>query len=136
MNITQIESVIIKGKLRILYEHETPKCVLLAQQAIQNKTKKIMNTNMIYNEDKSKAYLIGVDEKVTVLKQPKEKFTLEELQEAVKGYIELIYLSGNRVMVVNEEGRLKKLSNNLLASFEAKRQIVGDVVVCPSNMID
>lgn len=62
---------------------------------------------------------------------PHKKFyELEELQEIVGGYIELVYLPYDGVMVVNEEGLLLNLPYNPKASIYAKRPIVGDVLVC------
>jgi hypothetical protein len=70
-------------------------------------------------------------------------FTLQELQEAVGGMIEVIRmpdpgsLSPARIMVMNEEGRLHGLAQNVLASgaFGVEGHIVGNVVVCPSKML-
>ena len=66
--------------------------------------------------------------------------TLQELQEAVVGMIEIIPMPGNgpaRIMVMNEEGRIHGLAQNVLASgaFGVEGHIVGNVVVCPSKML-
>ena len=53
---------------------------------------------------------------------------LQVLQEAVDGYIEAIYI-GNMVMIINEEGRIKNLMHNEVASKIAGQRIVGTVVV-------
>jgi hypothetical protein len=52
------------------------------------------------------------------LLEPKNgrKFSLEELQGVVGGYIQLIELDDNRMLVVNEEGQLKGLKVNKIAS--------------------
>ncbi len=63
-------------------------------------------------------------------------YTLEELQAIVGGYIEIVQLGDGVVMVVDEEGRLKGYEQNLCASFLAKRNIVGTVLVCDSKHID
>ena len=67
-------------------------------------------------------------------------YTLEELQEAVHGNIEIIHLNDGRLMVVNEEGLLQRLPYNMYASAIAHQSglgdIVGDVVVCHSDMIE
>ena len=56
--------------------------------------------------------------------------TLEALQEAVDGYIEAITLVPNQaVMIVNEEGRLRRMYPNILASAIAGTQIVGNALV-------
>jgi hypothetical protein len=74
-------------------------------------------------------------------KSGKKKFTLEELQGYVGGYIEAVYLPKRRVMVVNEEGKLRGLPFNQIATamvMEAGQivgPIVGDVIICgPGEM--
>lgn len=73
-------------------------------------------------------------------------FQLEELQEIVGGYIWVIGLKGDteqRIMVMNEEGKLKGLLMNekateLAQGFDAISQIdyiVGDVLVCNDSMV-
>jgi hypothetical protein len=60
---------------------------------------------------------------------PKGKLSLESLQSYVGGYIELVPIPLNtRVMVVNEEGLLRGLPFNRLASYMCCRRIVGDAV--------
>lgn len=56
--------------------------------------------------------------------------TLEALQDAVDGYIEAITLVPNQaVMLVNEEGRLRRMYPNILASAIAGTQIVGAALI-------
>lgn len=56
--------------------------------------------------------------------------TLEALQAVVDGYIEAVTLvPGRAVMIVNEEGLLRGLSPNPIASAVANTQIVGTSVV-------
>lgn len=67
------------------------------------------------------------------------KFTLEELQKYVGGYIQIIYLQHNYIMIINEEGKLKSLPKNeeatKLANFHSDFDdyIVGNVVICKSE---
>ncbi len=61
---------------------------------------------------------------------------LDQLQKAVGGDIELVYLQGNKIMVVNEEGLIKRLPYNHKASKLAGKDIVGDVIVCNVNEIN
>lgn len=64
-------------------------------------------------------------------------FSLEELQAIVEGYIELAPMSNkNLCMVVNEEGVLQGLDYNFAASLVAQYPIVGNALVCPSDMIE
>lgn len=78
----------------------------------------------------------------TVEPANKQKFGLEQLQEIVGGYIEIIPLAEGTMMVLNEEGKLDGLPYNLAATQMARGYIfeddfiVGDVLVCPSEMID
>jgi hypothetical protein len=78
------------------------------------------------------ARIIKADNTVTTVKPPKGSFTLEELQAAVGGYIEVVRVpnSENLILVVNEEGLLKKLPLNEQATLLAQQPIVGDVVLC------
>jgi hypothetical protein len=60
--------------------------------------------------------------------------TLEKMQHAVEGPIERVPCrddSGfnNRVLYVNEEGRMMGLPFNLSASMEARRTIVGNAIL-------
>ena len=62
-------------------------------------------------------------------------FSLEEAQGIVGGYVEVIHLSSTQLMIVNEEGLLRKLPYNQQASLIAymarkANAIVGDVLVC------
>lgn len=60
--------------------------------------------------------------------------TLEALQKAVDGYIETVTLiQGRAVMIVNEEGLLRGMSPNPIASLAAGTQIVGPAVVVGVN---
>lgn len=71
-------------------------------------------------------------------------FSLQELQAAVGGYVEVypmphVVQDGRkikRIMVMNEEGRLRDLPKNAMASavYGNTGHIVGTVVVCPSRM--
>ena len=74
--------------------------------------------------------------------KPKNKtdFQLDELQEIVEGYIEIVPLSKTQIMVVNEEGHMLKKPYNHLATLTAYMSgirdiIVGNVLVCDSNKV-
>ena len=59
-------------------------------------------------------------------KQP----TLEDLQDMVDGYIEVLASrDGEKQIIVDEEGLLKGKQPNIEASDEAKRVIFGDAVI-------
>ena len=56
--------------------------------------------------------------------------TLEALQAAVDGYIETIgIVPGEAVMIVNEEGRLRDMTPNPIASAFAGIDIVGPALI-------
>ena len=59
---------------------------------------------------------------------------LHALQTAVGGYIETVTLAEDAVMIVDEEGLLKCLNQNALASLVARRQIVGTAVIVGLNV--
>lgn len=69
-------------------------------------------------------------------------FELEELQEVVGGYIEIIRLNDGRVIVVNEEGLLQGLPVNIEATNILRRDhsttqyIVGNAIVCDADMVE
>ncbi len=76
--------------------------------------------------------------------QPKNgtTFELEEIQEIVGGYIEIIRLKDGRIIVVNEEGLNLNLPVNIEATNILRRDhsttqyIVGTAIVCDADMID
>lgn len=66
-------------------------------------------------------------------------YTLEELQQAVGGYIEILHVEKGFLMVVNEQGKLKDLPVNRLASLlygNPFDHVVGNALVCRSQDID
>lgn len=70
-----------------------------------------------------------------------KSFSLAEMQAYVGGYIEIITLPDGQIMVMNEEGALQGLPQNALATVMAhnvitsSRGIVGDVIVCDSELV-
>lgn len=68
-------------------------------------------------------------------------FSLEELQGVVGGYVEIVYLSKELIMVLNEEGKISELPFNELAtelyqdSISIHDYIVGDVLVCDKKQV-
>ena len=69
-------------------------------------------------------------------------YTLEEMQEAVGGYIELVHLKGGKtphIMVINEEGKnhglpLNERATSLYDGFPDC--IVGNALVCLDGDVD
>ena len=62
-------------------------------------------------------------------------YTLDELKEIVGGYIEIIHLTNNKIMLINDEGKLINLPHNENATIlyrlclDTTDFIVGDVLV-------
>ena len=93
--------------------------------------------------EKRYAVLITTDGEI-ISKAPKNgtDFSLEELQEFVGGYIEILRMGGSLIMVVNEEGKLLDLPSNKTATkeywFYTKNYsdyIVGNVLICESCLV-
>ena len=70
-------------------------------------------------------------------------FELEEAQKLVRGYIQIIPLDGENVMVMDEEGKFKHNIANSTATRIAEQHnallpgdyIVGDVIICKNDEI-
>lgn len=68
-------------------------------------------------------------------------FSLEELNGFVEGWIETLYLGNDKIMVINEEGKLEGLDYNPIAtrifreSYGDSDYIVGNALVCSSEEI-
>ena len=72
-------------------------------------------------------YRVGADMAEEVKPADGKKFTLEELQKFVGGYIEAVPYA-NPVAYCNEEGRLNNLPLNRCASLRFKQNLVGDII--------
>jgi hypothetical protein len=79
------------------------------------------------------AELIKTDGSVALVEpQNGKRFTLEELQSYVGGYIEVVPVppwDGSRLAVCDEEGKLKDKPLNELATLYSQRNNFGDVAV-------
>jgi len=76
-----------------------------------------------------------------IMPQNDKCFSLKEMQDIVGGYIEIVFLRDKECMVVNEEGKIKNLPINGAATEIIKNNgivdiIMGDVLVCPTEMIE
>lgn len=69
-------------------------------------------------------------------------FKLRELQKIVDGYIEIVWSPNDKIMVVNEDGKLRGLETNVEATriyynvFGYTDIIVGDVLICDANQVE
>lgn len=73
-------------------------------------------------------------------------YKLEELQKIVGGFIEIVELTGGKIMVINEEGKFycqenPKATHELRIArlaeygFSTGDWIAGDVLICKSNEV-
>jgi len=91
----------------------------------------------------TKAYHITVAGEITEIKPANgEDFKLEEVKSRVEGYIEVVNLNEEQIMIVNEEGKFDKSYNmfataiaHLHRAIAERDCICGNVVVCPSSML-
>lgn len=77
--------------------------------------------------------LITTDGKLITVEPKAKEWKLEELQNLVGGYIEIKYLKNNKILIMNEEGKLLYLNINTIASELAfpnnEDFIVGNVLL-------
>lgn len=91
----------------------------------------VKNVNGVYTPETSE-----------VKPQSGKTFSLSELQGFVDGYIEIVKLNDGKIMVVNEEGKLKDLPFNHAATkiyaetYSNRDVIVGNALVCEPNELD
>ena len=94
--------------------------------------------------DPKKSYLVSVDGSITEISPINGKeFELEEVQRKVEGYIQIVQLNEDRIMIVNENGKIVGLRYNFIATGIAEMfhalwagdYICGEAIVCPSSML-
>jgi len=77
----------------------------------------------------------------TVEPKNHKDFKLEELNTIVGGYIEVVYLKNEMILVINEEGKIHRLPINPRATqyyWDGKPNgdyIVGDVLYCKQSEV-
>lgn len=82
-------------------------------------------------------------EKINITPHNNIAFEIEEAQALVGGYIQIIHIGNEKVMVFDEEGKLKGKPINQVATVVAKMHkaiflndfIVGDAIICKNNEI-
>ena len=77
---------------------------------------------------------------LTVAPKSGKKFKLKEAQDFVKGFVELVYFPDNTMLIVNEEGIIKDLPYNHVATEVVKsyfgdnvQKFYGDILWCNQN---
>mgnify|MGYP001570705682 CR=1 FL=1 len=62
--------------------------------------------------------------------------TLDQIQEAVDGYFQFAPTHGRDNVLVNEDGRMRGMKYNLVASNMAGQELVGPVLFCADSEIE
>lgn len=86
---------------------------------------------------KNNAELIKVTgERIAISPANKTDFKLKEAAGHLQcDYIEVVNVGQDRILIVDEEGLLNGKPINPTASFLFNSTIVGDVILCDSNML-
>ena len=106
---------------------------------ISNDLKTTILENIIQNVEEGNAFLLSENYTYKVVKPENSKFTLEELQKLVGGYIEVYptrLLSPMAVFLCDEEGLLKKRKFNNLFYDVFGETAVGNVLVVPKKVLE
>lgn len=84
------------------------------------------------------AYVITPDNKrkQVALEAGASALSLEQMQSAVGGYIEIVSINAETIAIVNEEGLMKHLPHNPPASELVGRPLVGNVLIMPRAWLD
>ena len=94
------------------------------------------------------ALIIIPNYEVSPIEPENGKFTLEQLQSIVEGYIEVVHIGEKELMVVNKEGLLRNMEVNdvattylnvrklLVGENPVTTPIVGVALFCKSSEID
>jgi len=104
-------------------------------------------TAILYKLDKDNIDSQGIAKLSIIHLEPKNGkiYTLEEMQEAVEGYIEIAgYISidnKNYIIIVDEEGLIKNLPVNhgfwwSYGDKNGKNKFVGNVLLVPERMLE
>lgn len=103
--------------------------------------KKLLNN---YKVEMMNHILFKSNNEFSTYRSEYESITLDELNAIIGGWIEIVRkdenainamasLPENTIVIVDEEGLLKDLNPNFLASWITNRLIVGDVVISKEN---
>jgi len=79
--------------------------------------------------------IIDVDGLCVETEIPKGQNVVQYANEMI-GWVEPIYLPKKKVMLVDEEGKLKKLSVNVEATKVAGQTVVGKVIICDVRLLN
>jgi len=87
-----------------------------------------------------KAQLVSTNGDVKSVKPKNNKtFSLKELQSYVDGYIQIVKTRDDRLMIMNEEGKINRLPYNEIATslyiYGSHDVVVGNVLVTDKELI-
>jgi len=87
-----------------------------------------------------KAQLVSTNGDVKSVKPKNNKtFSLKELQSYVDGYIQIVKTRDDRLMIMNEEGKINNLPYNEIATslyiYGSHDVVVGNVLVTDKELI-
>jgi hypothetical protein len=100
--------------------------------------KLVVPLRIFWNErNHDQAMILGEDNSIQFIKPQNLSFTLEQLQKAVNGYIEVHpHKVPKHLILVNEEGILMKMKSNRLAELAFDIKVVGPALICPSKLME
>lgn len=87
------------------------------------------------NKKRDQAMLLKLDYTIELIKPKDKNFSLEEMQGYVERLIELYpHKIDNNIIICNKEGLIKNLPYNDLAKLILDVDLVGNVIVSPTNL--
>lgn len=87
------------------------------------------------NVKRDQAMLLKSDNTIELIKPKDKNFSLKEMQGYVGGLIELYpHRIDKNIIICNEEGLIKNLPYNNLAKLILGVNLVGNVIVSPTNL--
>lgn len=85
----------------------------------------------------NKALVLNTDNSISFIKPKDKVFELNEIQEQVKGFIEVYPMRiHGHIVLVNEEGLIHNMEFNNLASRIFGMKAVGTVMICPEAIFE
>ena len=80
--------------------------------------------------------VIKVDGSVEPISVSGKYLKLEEMQKAVEGLIEFVYIGNKKyAIIVNEEGLVYNLKPNVFARLNWGKILVGNILIVPKRML-
>jgi hypothetical protein len=86
--------------------------------------------------NKAVGTLITSDGQIKEMVFSKKILTLKEMQDCVEGYIEFVWLKDGKILVVNEDGKIKGMEPNHIATSIIMDQGMNDHIVGNALLVD